>query len=684
MTAISITPGYPNFSDTDGSALNDGYVYIGLEYQDPITAPTGAFWDQEFQIPADQPLRTSGGYIVRNGSPAAVYTGAAYSILVQNKNLVTVYNAPSAVITNVTNTVEDITQYQGAHATDPIARNDGTPLQVGDLYFNTVVNELKVWSGSTWVPSSPGSVTVEDFTGTGAQTAFNLATAPVAENNTQIYIDGVYQQKDTYSLAGATVNFSTAPPINSGIEVVSFSIASLGTVDASNVSYNEGSAGAVNTSVQAKLQENVSVKDFGAVGDGVTDDATAINAAALAVYNQGGGTLLFPKTTASYAINDDIILWDNTRVVCEGWVKRIGTGGIYDAVFVNQAGADNIYFETPLIDCNNQLGMNGIIFRRNGTNMVVNGGIIKNCKHEVGAKLGGRALNIEAGANIPANGLKATRITNVSIIDSYNGISLSGGDNQEESGCVISNISMENVDIPFTLFGNSAGYPHDGDSMSHMVSNVVGVNCGKSTVYPNASALICSDRGSNVMFSNVYFSNTAAYGATNALYYGDAHNIHMQNFVYDGDSVYGYVGFGWQEDASPVDSGYNSSDSSFDFIHNGNISTDIISVSSAITTRIQNVFFNIRTNTLTNDRPFTSSLSGNANVHVDIQNKAQNARMIGNCNEVNHSYTFASISGKTAYPRIFTLFDVNGADYDITVSTAGKLLINGTVVGTQT
>ena len=684
MTAISITPGYPNFSDTDGSALNDGYVYIGLEYQDPITAPTGAFWDEEFQIPADQPLRTSGGYIVRNGSPAAVYTGAAYSILVQNKNLVTVYNAPSAVITNVTNTVEDITQYQGAHATDPIARNDGTPLQVGDLYFNTVVNELKVWSGSTWVPSSPGSVTVEDFTGTGAQTAFNLATAPVAENNTQIYIDGVYQQKDTYSLAGATVNFSTAPPINSGIEVVSFSIASLGTVDASNVSYNEGSAGAVNTSVQAKLQENVSVKDFGAVGDGVTDDATAINAAALAVYNQGGGTLLFPKTTASYAINDDIILWDNTRVVCEGWVKRIGTGGIYDAVFVNQAGADNIYFETPLIDCNNQLGMNGIIFRRNGTNMVVNGGIIKNCKHEVGAKLGGRALNIEAGANIPANGLKATRITNVSIIDSYNGISLSGGDNQEESGCVISNISMENVDIPFTLFGNSAGYPHDGDSMSHMVSNVVGVNCGKSTVYPNASALICSDRGSNVMFSNVYFSNTAAYGATNALYYGDAHNIHMQNFVYDGDSVYGYVGFGWQEDASPVDSGYNSSDSSFDFIHNGNISTDIISVSSAITTRIQNVFFNIRTNTLTNDRPFTSSLSGNANVHVDIQNKAQNARMIGNCNEVNHSYTFASISGKTAYPRIFTLFDVNGADYDITVSTAGKLLINGTVVGTQT
>ena len=99
MTAISITPGYPNFSDTDGSSLNDGYVFVGIENQNPITAPVTLFWDRDLTISADQPLRTSGGYIIRNGTPAAVYTGADYSILVQNKNLVTVYNSPSAVIT---------------------------------------------------------------------------------------------------------------------------------------------------------------------------------------------------------------------------------------------------------------------------------------------------------------------------------------------------------------------------------------------------------------------------------------------------------------------------------------------------------------------------------------------------------------------------------------------------------
>lgn len=325
MTAISITPGYPTFADTDGSPLNDGYVYIGLEYQDPITAPTTAFWDKDFRIPADQPLRTSGGYVVRDGSPAAVYTGAAYSILVQNKNLVTVYNAPSAVITNVTNNVEEITQYQGAHATDPVARNDGTPLQTGDLYFNTVVNELKVWTGTVWVPAVPGTVSVENFTGTGAQTAFNLATAPVAENNTQIYIDGVYQQKDTYTVSGATINFSTAPPNLSGIEVVTFSIASLGTVDASNVSYNEGSAGAVNRSVQSKLQESVSIQDFGAS----PSNSASVNTAAIqaAIDSVGAhGHVYIPSGT--YDIDGTIIVknaYTGIHITCDGKMNYVGT-----------------------------------------------------------------------------------------------------------------------------------------------------------------------------------------------------------------------------------------------------------------------------------------------------------------------------------------------------------------------
>lgn len=58
------------------------------------------------------------------------------------------------------------------------------------------------------------------FTGTGAQTVFTLPSSPTSKNNTQVYINGVYQNKSTYSVALSALTFSQAPPITSAIEVV--------------------------------------------------------------------------------------------------------------------------------------------------------------------------------------------------------------------------------------------------------------------------------------------------------------------------------------------------------------------------------------------------------------------------------------------------------------------------------
>ena len=61
---------------------------------------------------------------------------------------------------------------------------------------------------------------VGSFTGNGSQTIFVLPSSPVNENSTQIYINGVYQNKDTYSVTTTAITFSQAPPVNSKIEVM--------------------------------------------------------------------------------------------------------------------------------------------------------------------------------------------------------------------------------------------------------------------------------------------------------------------------------------------------------------------------------------------------------------------------------------------------------------------------------
>jgi hypothetical protein len=61
---------------------------------------------------------------------------------------------------------------------------------------------------------------VGNFTGDGTQTIFTLPLSPVSENSTQIYINGVYQNKDTYSVTNASITFSEAPPVTSKIEVM--------------------------------------------------------------------------------------------------------------------------------------------------------------------------------------------------------------------------------------------------------------------------------------------------------------------------------------------------------------------------------------------------------------------------------------------------------------------------------
>jgi hypothetical protein len=58
-----------------------------------------------------------------------------------------------------------------------------------------------------------GGSVATNATGNGTQTIFAVTSTPFA-----IYINGIYQNQNTYTVTGGNVTFSQAPPVTSVIE----------------------------------------------------------------------------------------------------------------------------------------------------------------------------------------------------------------------------------------------------------------------------------------------------------------------------------------------------------------------------------------------------------------------------------------------------------------------------------
>lgn len=157
---------------------------------------------------------------------------------------------------------------------------------------------LGTYDNITGVNSNFVNYTVQEevITATAGQTVFNLSTINYTPgtNSLTVYIDGVNQYVgDSYLETDSdTVTFTAGLHVGAEVKFTTAIQTSTGAVDASIVSFTQAGVGAVQQTVQTKLEQYVSVKDFGATGDGVTDDTAAIETA-LGL----GGHVTFPVGT---------------------------------------------------------------------------------------------------------------------------------------------------------------------------------------------------------------------------------------------------------------------------------------------------------------------------------------------------------------------------------------------------
>lgn len=174
------------------------------------------------------------------------------------------------------------------------------------LNVRTTALEQLAFNGST-----PGTVTVTKFVATASQTVFTLPVTPLTVATVDVYINGIYQNHDSFNLAGNVVTLSEGVTVGSEVEIQASIALQLGVTSADLIQYQPAGAGAVATTVQSKLRESVSVKDSGAVGDGVTDDTAAIQAAIDAL-GSNGGTIDFPYSASGY--NYTVVTVKNSNV----------------------------------------------------------------------------------------------------------------------------------------------------------------------------------------------------------------------------------------------------------------------------------------------------------------------------------------------------------------------------------
>jgi len=258
-----------------------------------------------------------------------------------SSDVTTVAGISADVTTAATNVVAFNNTYLGASATAPTADPDGSALDLGDLYFDTSTNTMKVYSSSGWTnagSSVNGTADRFTYTATAGQTTF---TGADDSNNTlaydagfiDIYMNGVKLAPADYTAtSGTSVVLASGAALNDVLEMIAY-----GTFTLSNQSINDmtdvSTSGVANNNLLAYNSTNSQFEPVSSINFGDNDKAIFGAGNDLQIYHDGGNSLIQDAGTG------DLILKSN------GAATVVKTNAGNNLISARDAGSVGVFYD---------------------------------------------------------------------------------------------------------------------------------------------------------------------------------------------------------------------------------------------------------------------------------------------------------------------------------------------------